>query len=224
VQGVMNQRFFRKFCLILRPYLRNLIGDPKHLLEEMPDAPALFYIYRTLIAAGHKRVPGGWIYENEIYPDYLTVGGNAFAIRRTALKYCIGKGIDIGAAFWPLPGSTPIDTEQGPGTVNRIEDIPENSQDYVFSSHCLEHIENWNEALDIWIGKIKNGGVIFLYLPHPTCKLWHVSNPCMSGIHAWVPAPEIIRAALLKRGLTIIDSDDGPDHFYSFYICAKKHL
>jgi hypothetical protein len=194
----------------------------KTLLEDMPDCPALFHIYRTLIAYGHKRVPGGWIYENEFYPDYLTVGGNTFAIRRTALKYCNGTGIDIGASFWPLPGSLPIDTETGPGIANKIEDIPPNSQDYVFSSHCLEHIEHWNEALDTWISKIKDDGIIFLYLPHPSCKLWHVSNPFMSGIHAWAPAPEIIRDALLKRGLAIIDSDDGPDHFYSFYICAQK--
>lgn len=219
----MYRKALQKIRFLLRPFLRRIAGDPSVILEEMPDAPALFHIYRTLLATGHKRVPGGWMYDDEFYPDYLTVGGNTFAIRRTALKYCKGKGIDIGAAFWPLPGSTPIDTEQGPGIANRIEDIQENSQDYVFSSHCLEHITNWNAALDTWISKLKPRGIIFLYLPHPSCKLWHVSNPFMSKIHAWVPTPEIIRDALLKKGLEIIDSDDGPDHFYSFFICGQKN-
>jgi len=206
----------------LKQLLRRLIGEPPILLEKMPDSPALFHIYRTLIATGHKRVPGGWIFDGEFYPDYLTVGGNTFAIRRTAMKYCKGQGLDIGAAYWPFPGSTPIDTEQGPGTANRIEDIPENSQDYVFSSHCLEHIEMWEEALDIWISKLKPQGILFLYLPHPSCKLWHISNRFMAEIHKWVPDPETIHAALIKHKLIIVDKDDGPDHFYSFYICAQK--
>lgn len=207
---------------LIKLLMRKLIGDPPVLLEEMPDSPALFRSYRMLIATGHKRVSGGWVYENEFYPDYLTAGGNTFAIRRTAMKYCKGKGLDIGAAFWPLPGSTPVDTAQGPGTMNRIEDVPLVSQDYVFSSHCLEHIKEWGKALDVWTDKLKPGGILFLYLPHPSCRLWHKDNPMMSETHQWVPTPKIITDALTARGLEIIDRDNGPDCFYSFFICAKR--
>lgn len=212
----------KNIFISLKHFLRRLIGDPRTLLEEMPDCPALFHSYRGLLTTGHKRVSGGWLYEGEFYPDYLTVGGNTFAIQRTALKYCKGQGLDIGASYWPLPGSTPIDTETGPGTANRIENIPENSQNYVFSSHCLEHIENWEEALDVWINKLKQSGILFLYLPHPACKLWHMYNPMMKGTHKWVPTPEIIETVLKKKGLEVIDKDEGPDYFFSFYICAKK--
>jgi len=191
-------------------------------LEEMPDSPGLFQIYRELIAVGHKRVPGGWIYEGEFYPDYLTVGGASWAIQRTALRYCNGQGLDIGASYWPLPGSVPVDTESGPGLANKIEDVPDGSQDYVFSSHCLEHVKEWKAALDIWVGKIKKGGVLFLYLPHPTCMLWHFSNPLMKGIHVWAPDSKIILAELTSRGMAIVDQDDGPDFFWSFYVCALK--
>jgi len=201
---------------------RKLAGDPPELLEEMPDSPALFKIYRNLITTGHVRMAGGWVYEGAFYPDYLLVGGNTFAIRRVALKHCIGKGLDIGASYWPLPGSTPIDTELGPGVQNRIEEIPSRSQDYVFSSHCLEHISDWQGALDCWTEKLRVGGIIFLYLPHPSCKLWHMSNPQMGYTHKWVPTPAIIRDAVVARGLEIVDADDGPDHFYSFYIAARK--
>jgi hypothetical protein len=92
----------------------------------------------------------------------------------------------------------------------------------VFSSHCLEHISDWDKALDAWISKVKPGSILFLYLPHPSCKLWHMSNPFMKNIHNWVPDPETVSNAITERGLTIVDRDDGPDHFFSFFVCARK--
>ena len=40
------------------------------------------------------------------------------------------------------------------------------SMDYVFSSHCLEHIENDWQALREWWRVLKSGGYLVLYLPH----------------------------------------------------------
>jgi SAM-dependent methyltransferase len=187
----------------------------------MPDAPALLINYRGFIESGHKRMPGGWLYKGEFYPDYLTVGGGLYAIKRIALKYCKGDGLDIGASFWPLPGSLPIDNCDGPGTANRLEDIPDRSQDFVFSSHCLEHIADWQAALDVWTDKLKQGGILFLYLPHPSCGLWRMDNPAMKDIHRWVPTIEIIEEALVQKGYHILEKDEGPDHFFSFYVCAQ---
>ncbi|HTY09643.1 MAG TPA: methyltransferase domain-containing protein [Bacteroidota bacterium] len=206
----------------VQPYGRRLFGAPAVLLEEMPDSPELFRHYRMLLETGHVRVPGGWKIGADFYPDYITVGGNSLAIQRVALKYCKGKGIDVGANYWPLPGSTPIDIERGPGIANVIEDIAPNSQDYVFSSHCLEHIDEWQKALDVWVSKIRPGGIIFLYLPHPSCKLWHKSNPFMAEVHKWVPDPDTVARALEARGLSTVARDDGPDHFYSFFVCAQR--
>lgn len=217
----MIKQLLKNLLFRIRPVTRRLALAPATLLEEMPDHPALFDQYRFLLAAGHKRVPGGWIYDNEFYPDYLTVGGASLAIRRTALKFCVGCGLDIGAGFWPFPGATPIDDTRGPGLTTTLDAISEASQDYVFSSHCLEHIADWNRALDLWISKLRPGGVLFLYLPHPSCGLWHKSNPFMSEVHVWVPTPEIIADALIAKGLEIVGRDDGPDHFYSFYVCGR---
>jgi SAM-dependent methyltransferase len=205
----------------LRRLGRRLLGIPELTLEEMPDAPGLFRQYRALLDSGHQRVPGGWMYDGEFYPDYLTVGGASFAIQRTALKWCKGRGVDIGAGLWPLPGATPIDVEAGPGVSNSLEKIAEGSLDFVFSSHCLEHIADWRPALRAWVGKLHKGGVVFLYLPHPTCKLWLPSNPAMTAHHKWSPTPEIIKQAFAELGLSVVDCDDGPDHFYSFYVCGR---
>ena len=42
----------------------------------------------------------------------------------------------------------------------------DNSLDYVFSSHCLEHIVDTKKALLEWTRVLKNGGYLVLILPH----------------------------------------------------------
>lgn len=144
-------------------------------LETLPNAPDLFAIYRHLHEHPDlERAPGGWNYRGEFYPDYLTVGGAGHAIFRTALKYCRGAGLDVGAGHWPLPGATPVDTQRGEGRLNAVEDFADASMDFVFSSHCLEHIEDWGAALKLWIHKLKPGGAHFLVPAAP--RLLHLAR------------------------------------------------
>ncbi len=191
-------------------------------LEKYPHAPDFFHAYRYWLSfPSVQRRPGGWEFENRFYPDYLFVGGASFAIHRTALKYCAGSGLDIGAGLWPLPGAIAIDLERGPGHGRSLEEFPAGSQDYVFSSHCLEHIELWRDALREWIARIKSGGRLFLYLPHPTCAIWRPGSPFVGDGHKWAPTPEVIQATLAEFGGRIIASDDGPDAMESFFVCAE---
>jgi hypothetical protein len=44
----------------------------------------------------------------------------------------------------------------------------------------------------------------------------------MKSIHKWAPDPETVGEAITQRDLTIVDKDDGPDHFFSFFVCARK--
>lgn len=219
-KGLKNSLLAIRFPFL--PLLRRLSSAPKILLEEYPDHPVLFDMYRDYLSTGHQRVPGGWMYEKEFYPDYITVGGASKAIERTVLEFCTGTGIDVGASFWPLKGATQVDIASGAGVANRIEDIPQRSQNFVFSSHCLEHIEHWENALDAWASKIKVGGHLFLYLPHPSCKLWHKSDPLMSDTHKWIPEPSVVIKALRHRKFSIVDKDEEPDSFFSFFVCGKK--
>jgi len=192
-------------------------------LEFLPQAPDLFRAYRQLQSHPElARKPGGWIYRGKFYPDYLTVGGASPVIFSVALKYCQGRGIDVGAGLWPLPGAIPLDLERGAGSGRKVADFDDLSLDYVFSSHCLEHIENWRPALIDWIKKLKPGGTLFLYLPHPECAIWHPGSPFVGTGHKWIPDPEIIRAALGEFNFKIVAADDGPDAMQSFFVCAKK--
>ena len=192
-------------------------------LESLRSAPDLFRIYRSLHQHPElERRPGGWLYQGEFYPDHLTVGGASHAISREALKFCQGKGVDFGAGFWPLPGAIPVDAWHGPGAGRDILDFDDHSLDYVFSSHCLEHIENWDETLGKLVKKLKIDGFIFLYLPHPDCAIWHPGSPFVGDGHKWRPSPEIISSALRELGCQIIIQDDGPDAMYSFFVCGRK--
>jgi hypothetical protein len=191
------------------------------LLEEHPDSPGLFHYYRELITTGHKRKPGGWEWDGQFYPDYLTIGGACYGAFRAATKWCRGDGIDIGAGGWPFPGSKPIDPAWYPDGL-KLEMIAPNSQDYVFTSHTLEHIEDWQGAIANFVSKLKPDGLLFLYLPHPECGLWRMENPFMRQHHVWVPEPTVIKNHLRSLSLEIVDSDDGPDVMMSFFVCARK--
>lgn len=191
-------------------------------LENYPHAPDLFHAYRTWLSfPSVEREPGGWRFENRFYPDYLFVGGASFAIQRTALKYCTGNGLDVGAGLWPLRGAVAVDLERGPGAGRTLADFPAGSQDFVFSSHCLEHIAAWETALREWIGKLKPGGRLFLYLPHQTCGIWRPGSPFVGDGHKWAPTPEIIKSTLTRLAGRIVGSADGPDAIESFFVCAE---
>jgi SAM-dependent methyltransferase len=192
-------------------------------LEDLPDAPDLFRVYRSLLnQKGLQRKPGGWFYNGSFYPDYITVGGASHAIARTAQRYCKGKGVDIGAGLWPIPGATPVDIWRGPGAGRTLDELPDASLDYVFSSHCLEHIDHWNDALNRWISKLVPGGTIFLYLPHPDCALWQRGSPFVGDGHLWSPSPAAVIGALQSLGCDIVAVDEGPDPMWSFHVCGRR--
>lgn len=192
-------------------------------LETLPDIPDLFRVYRQYIAApGLVRCPGGWEYEGRRYPDLLTVGGASLLISREAAKYCIGRGVDIGAGLWPLPHAIPVDVWRGPGAYHSIDEMAPGSLDFVFSSHCLEHIAAWQSELSRWVSLVRPGGVVFLYLPHPECGLWRPGSPMVGDEHRWQPEPAVVKTALTSLGCELVASDDGPDAMMSFFVCARR--
>lgn len=121
-------------------------------------------------------------YKGGRYPDYLKRGNACQYIAPAALKFCQGRGLDVGAGKWPLPGAIPVDLAHG-GDAMRL---PEGQHDFVFSSHCLEHLGNPVTALEHWKSRLKPGGVLFLYLPHPDMEYWLPQNN-RKHLHAWQP-------------------------------------
>jgi SAM-dependent methyltransferase len=82
-------------------------------------------------------------------------------------RYLRGKGLDIGAGrdpLRPLAGEVfPFDV--GNGDAQLLRDLPDNHFDFVYSSHCLEHMRSVEEALAHWIRVTKPGGYLYIVVP-----------------------------------------------------------
>jgi len=124
------------------------------------------------------------------YPMFQSQGNaSQFAIP-FAKHFCYGDGYDIGCNRdeWKFPGAQAIDLI--------IDDkydafnLPDREVDYIFSSHCLEHLVDWVEAANLWTSKIKDGGTLFLYLPDYSQEYW---RPWNNRKHVNVLTPEIIK-------------------------------
>ena len=130
-------------------------------------------------------------YRDALYPDYLKRGNAMQFIEPVAKQFCRGIGLDVGCGKWPLPGARPIDQLRG----DDVMALPEGLWDYVFSSHCLEHLANPVTALEHWKTRLRAGGVLFLYLPSPDMTYWRPEN-CRKHLHLFRPADvaEMLRA------------------------------
>jgi len=75
-----------------------------------------------------------------------------------------GRGIDIGCGPDPVsPTARRFDLEDG--DANRISEYVKEQFDFVFSSHCLEHMHKPQEALLQWWQLVKPGGFLFFIVP-----------------------------------------------------------
>ena len=97
--------------------------------------------------------------------------------------------------------------------------LPDMVVDYIFSSHCLEHLSNWVEALDYWTTRIKKGGTLFLYLPHRSQKYW-LPFSCKKHIHAF--DQELIHEYLVNSNQYTNIFVSGTDLNNSFIIIGEK--
>jgi len=160
-------------------------------------------------------------YEGELYPDHLAHGNARSFIEERALQVCQGTGIDVGADRWPFPGAKPIRLLPHENAY-QLDTIAGGSLDYIFSSHCLEHLEHWQDALRLWITKLKTGGVLFLYVPHQSMKLWNPGSPWVRGAHKWQPTHEVLVPFLKGHGMEVFDFNTGRDEYWSFHVAARR--
>ena len=121
-------------------------------------------------------------FAGDMFPDYLKRGDAKRFIVTAALDFCQGVGLDVGCGRWPLPGAQPFDLIDG----NRAEALPAGSFDYIFSSHCLEHVVDPICVLEHWKSRLVSGGCLFLYLPHPDMTYWRPQF-CRKHLHIWMP-------------------------------------
>ena len=150
----------------------------------------------------------------EDYPSYEAEGNASQFAMPFAKKWCHGKGLDIGCnrSEWAYPGAKMIDLD--------IEDewsafhLPDEKYDYIFSSHCLEHLPDWVGALNYWCTRLKKDGIMFLYLPHYSQKYW---RPWNNRKHVNILTPEIMYDYFTETGWKNVQVS-GTDLNHSFYV------
>lgn len=107
-------------------------------------------------------------------------GDEASKVKFEIAQYTRGLGLDIGCGpHKAFPHFIGVDSKKDTELFgiamepdNVVDDaaslpqVPTGKLDFVFSSHLLEHIEDYQGALAEWWRVIKVGGHLVLYLPH----------------------------------------------------------
>jgi SAM-dependent methyltransferase len=155
-------------------------------------------------------------FKDKTYPKFQTTGNAAQFAIPYAMHFCKGTGVDVGCnrVEWALPNSFPIDP-----VLNEYHalNIPFENLDYIFSSHCLEHLQNWVDVLDYWTLKLRAGGVLFLYLPDYSQEYW---RPWNNRKHLNIFTPQIISDYMKDRGYTNVFSS-GVDLNNAFMVVGE---
>jgi SAM-dependent methyltransferase len=98
--------------------------------------------------------------------------------------------------------------------------LPDLEPDFIFSSHCLEHIPDWVTTLGYWHSKLRPGGVLFLYLPDFSQSYW---RPWANRKHIHCFTPKVFKKyiadqpAMWTKGFV-----SGVDLNNSFIVIAEK--
>lgn len=87
------------------------------------------------------------------------------------LQYMYRNGLDIGfSGYEPdvvpiLGGAIGVDKDY-PGYDGKTLPFEDGSQQFVYSSHCLEHISDYKQAIREWHRVTEIGGYIITVVPH----------------------------------------------------------
>jgi len=157
-------------------------------------------------------------YGGSSYPYFQTQGNAAQFAIPYAKHVCIGHGVDIGCnrPEWAFPGAKLVDPVLNPEY--SATNFPYKDLDYIFSSHCLEHLEDWVDVLDYWTYKLIPGGTLFLYLPDYSQKYW---RPWNNRKHLNIFTPQIIVDYLEHNKYTKIFAS-GVDLNNSFMVMGQR--
>lgn len=144
-----------------------------------------------------------------------------------------GHGIDVGAGqalpsswrWWEKLGMDcrPWDLRDGDGA--ELATVPDGSLDWLYSSHCLEHLSDPDRALRNWVRVVRPGGRLLIAVPHrnlyerrrelpsrwnPDHRRfylpWRSEGPHTVGLWEWL-APQ--QGPLGFRILTLVTGDWG---------------
>jgi SAM-dependent methyltransferase len=176
-------------------------------------------------------------FKDSKYPLFQSQGNAAQFAIPYAKHVCLGLGIDVGCmkpewaiyadvdavftdkeAYLSSEKSTKVLTIDPAINQYHALDIPLENLDFIFSSHCLEHIIDWVSVLDYWYEKLQTGGTLFLYLPDYSQVYW---RPWNNRKHVNILTPEYIQDYMADKGY-INTFVSGVDLNNAFMVMGQK--
>jgi hypothetical protein len=88
-------------------------------------------------------------------------------------RYFVGDGLDVGGGadslalygeLFPMMRRVFV-YDQHHGDAQLLANVPDESFDFLYSSHCLEHLRDPHEALANWLRVVKRGGHLIIQVP-----------------------------------------------------------
>lgn len=164
-------------------------------------------------------------------------GNEAGKIRWEIVPYTRGHGLDLGCGpHKAFPHFVGVDNLKDVGlfgiemvpdkvveSCEKLDGFENESQDFVFSSHLLEHIDDYGAALAEWWRVVRPGGHLVLYLPHK--KLYpNVGTPGANPDHKHDFEPlDIINVMRELGGWSLMENQERSDGMeYSFLLVFRK--
>lgn len=159
-------------------------------------------------------------------------------------KYCNGKGLDIGfGGDLVKKDATGFDFEHG--DAQYLSNIRDNSYDFVYSSHTIEHLSNPDVAIKNWFRVLRPNGFLIIYAPHRDLYEKKKTLPSRfnpTHLHFFLPDRdeepdtigilqlierslknyELIYIKVCNEGFTITDPTIHSDGEYSIEVVLKK--
>lgn len=154
---------------------------------------------------------------------------------RWELSVLGGKVIDIGAgADTVMPNAVQFDVAQG--NANHITAFEPGSFDCVYSSHCLEHMDNPAATIHNWWSLVKPGGYLFVIVPDEDLYeqgVWpsrfsneHTHTFTISKKNSWSPKSinlfDLCRTLVNGSIRTMVLNDIGYDRSIGFHGMPSK--
>jgi SAM-dependent methyltransferase len=135
-------------------------------------------------------------------------------------RYFVGDGVDIGGGidalgnygeFFPRMGKVRV-WDWPDGDAQLMQGVADNSLDFVYSSHCLEHVVDPRIALKNWFRILKPGGYMVVVVPDEDMYEQGIFPSTFNGDHkstftilkqkSWSPRSQSLVLLLVELGET----------------------
>ena len=198
----------KKVFLYLKRIFISVIGDIYFFF--------VFDFRRRLISESFKQY-----IEYKKYPYYFLVGNASSYCLEEAEIYCEGRGVDVGGSIFPMKNARIIENNIEENALNIVEE--DDSLDFVFSSHCMEHLTLSEQKLFFKESYrvLKPDGIFYIYMPVVNASFWKEEY---MKVHKSITSTQELTKIARNVGFTPLKIQTLPDLYFSKRFIFQKNL